>query len=203
MLRSIGILLILAGIGAGFFAPSLIARNSGGEFARVTVFDRKDGGWQQGWRAEKVSLAKRNNPMRLVVEAQFLPGLKLLSSTTGLQISLAHGGKTVMEGEFDLSVPKLGGSEQTLRRASLVTPPFSIDADGDYIVFVRSTETNDINYARVEAVIRSKVEMPDNRIRDTGYAALALGVVLLLFSGLGRKAKPTRRKKPARRWGRG
>ncbi|MEZ5801164.1 MAG: hypothetical protein R3D29_12755 [Nitratireductor sp.] len=140
--------------------------------------------------------------MRLLVEAQFLPGLKLLSSTTGLQISLAHGGKTVMEGEFELSVPKLGG-EQTLRRASLVTPPFSIDADGDYIVFVRSTETKDINYARVEAVIRSRVEIPDNRIRDTGYAALALGVVLLLFSGLGHQSQADPSQKPARRWGRG
>ena len=202
MLRAAGMLLIIAGIGAGFFAPSLIERNSGGELARVTVFDRKDGGWQQGWRADRVKLSRGGNPMRLVVEAEFLPGLKPLSSTTPLQISLDNGGKTVIEGEFDLTFPRLGGSEQPVRRSSLVTPPFSIASDGDYVVFVRSTEPGDVNFSRVEAVIRSRVEIPDNRIRDTGFAALALGVVLLLFSRMGKKAAPRKRKQARRRWGR-
>ncbi|MEZ5872575.1 MAG: hypothetical protein R3D32_12175 [Nitratireductor sp.] len=204
MLRAAGVLLIIAGIGAGFFAPSLIERNSGGELARVAVFDRKDGGWQQGWRAQKIALSKRHNPMRLVIEAEFLPGLKLLSATTALQVSLAHGGKTVMEGEFDLTVPKLGGSEQPVRRSSLVTPPFSIADDGDYIVFVRSAETTDINYSTVDAVVRSNIEIPDNRIRDTGFGAIGLGLALLLFSSIARRnrSSPNRPAKKASRWGR-
>ncbi|MFZ1815718.1 MAG: hypothetical protein WBO55_08490 [Rhizobiaceae bacterium] len=202
-MRVIAILLLIAGIGVAFVWPSLVMRNSGEGGDTVLVFDRTDGGWQQGWRAATIQLSPKDNPVRLMIEARFLPGLKFDAATTDMEISLARGGTVVLEGLFELPLPTDAGSNAPTLGSSMVTPEFDIAEAGSYTIFVRSTESRDINFAEVRASTRSNVAVPDDSLRTPAFAAIGLGIILLVLDRLTSKRRKGRgRKQTASRWGR-
>lgn len=199
-MRALAIVLIVLGLGGGFFYPAVVARHSGDVIAAATVFERGNGGWQRGWKAAALRLDPSRNPMRIVVEADFLSGNKFLKTTTGIAMSLSSGGAVVLEGSFDLSLPVGNASELAPRQASFVTPEFDIVEAGDYVLSVRSEESIDMSFKSASATVRGSVEKPDESLRMPSYAALGTGLFLFFISALWRRRKTS--ETPGEHWGR-
>ena len=205
LLRLIAILLVFGGAGAAFVWPQLVMRHSGEQLGRLTVYER--GGLSGGrWTPGRMRLSPGDNPMRLVVEARFLPGRKFERTTTGLRVSIAAAGSIVMEGVFDVPLPQQSLPDGKVPVSSLATPDFAVDTQDLYTLSASPVETGDLNFQKVDLVLRSDVEVPDTRYRTPAIAAMGLGVLLLLF-GSGRPASASRqgrapKKKQKRNWGR-
>lgn len=207
LLRLLAILLILGGLGAGFVWPQLVMRHSGKELARIAVFERGTSPAGGQWQPGRMRLSPADNPMRLLVEASFLPGRKLDAPTTGLRVSIATGGSIIMEGVFDMPLPRQSLPDGNVPVSSFATPDFAVDTQDLYTLSASPVEGGDLNFNKVEIALRSDVEIPDTRYRTPAIAAIGLGVLLLLF-GSGRRSAPASRgkapkKKQKRKWGRG
>ena len=220
MVRVIAILLILGGIGAGFVWPSFVTRQSGEELGRSTVFDRSKDGSSSFWRPANMRLTPRDNPMRISVEGSVIDGQRFPPTGIALLISVAAQGEIVLEGEFDLVSVDQGGNELVRRTATLVTPEFDVELEEIYTIAVAPIGSDDHNLSEVAVALRGSVETPDASYRTHGFAAIGVGIVLLIFSGGSRrkktngkrkstasagarkKAKPQKPRKKQRRWGR-
>jgi hypothetical protein len=205
-MRLLAFLLIAAGIFGLAKGPEILSGMTSSEVAKIVVFDRGNGGWLGGWSPGKTSLDPADNPHRITVEAAFLPSANPLRNTAGLTVSIASRGETILEGGFDLPLPQnasLGGND---RVTQIVTPQFDVSARGDYTISVLPEEAQDFEVSRVTVTIGGRFAKPDDRLRLPSYAAIGLGVLMLLFSGRRRRGAPVgdeqTKPEPQRRWGR-
>jgi hypothetical protein len=165
VLRFAATILILGGIGAAFVWPSMVMRNSGRELVRETVFDRGASGPSAGWRSATVELTPADNPVRIVLEASFLPGRDQLEYTTPMQVSVALQGSLVVDGIFDLSMPPMAANNTVPRLSSLALPEFEVEKPGNYAIVVRPLNSGDLDYRSIGVSIRAAVRVPDDRFR--------------------------------------
>lgn len=191
-LTALGVALAVGGFGAALLWPSLAARNSGTELARLEVFDRADGGWERGWRPVQFRLTPRDNPVRVVIEAEFLPGNKVARANTSLYAAIARDGRIETEGAFAMSLPNAGGGDRSPRLSSIVLPQFVAPAAGLYTLTVRSRENGDEGFARAEAVVRGGSDTGAQKWRMPGFIALGAGLSLLVADRL--FGRPSRRR---------
>ena len=195
-LQAAGVVIAAAGFFAAFAWPLISERQSGGEKARLLVFNRDDGGWERGWRSVQVDLSPAENPVRIVLDARFLPAAVQPRATTGLVMLIARDGVIVREMALAVPVPGTGKGEP--RGVTLPTPEFTVAAAGKYTITVRSTETGDAGFLGADAVVRVGAASDPNRWRMPGYAGIALGAVLYLLGG-GRVMTARRQRRKRRR----
>jgi hypothetical protein len=184
---ALGVALVGSGIFAVSFWPSLSARHSGETKAVLAVFDRADGGWERGWRSAQVALAPDDNPVRIVIEAEFLPGSKRLESATGIVVVIARGGEVVGEHQLDMSLPQQSGSDRQPRLASVIVPEFAVNAAGLHTIAVRSTAREDMDFAKARAEVRVRAVV--RRFDAAAYVAISAGAALVVLFGGGRKRR--------------
>ncbi len=199
-LRAASAALAVAGLISAIGLPYLFAGNSGADKARLTVFDRADGGWEHGWRSVQVRLSRDDNPVRIRVEAEFQRGAQWRQKSTGLAVVVARNGQVVTEGNFELPLPEpsQGDGNRASPGSSIVTPEFRVDGPGLYTVTVRSDEAADMSFSGAVAVVRTGYAAPDWRYAAPGLVALAGGAVLFFFANP-MTGRPKRRRRKNRR----
>lgn len=197
-LQAAGVVIAAAGFFAAFAWPLISERQSGGEKARLLVFNRDDGGWERGWRPVQVDLSPAENPVRIVLDAKFLPAAVRRGATTGLVMLIARDGAIIREMAFAMPVPGKGKGKGEPRGVTLPTPEFTVATAGKYTITVRSTETEDAGFLGADAVVRVGAASDPNRWQMPGYAGIALGTVLYLLGG-GRVMTASRRRRRKRR----
>jgi hypothetical protein len=188
-MRVLGAALLAAGVGVALLWPSLLARHSGDVKARLTVFDRAEGGWERGWKSAQVDLSPADNPVRIVVEAEFLPGSRRLQSTTGLLAVVARSGAIVGEENLELPLPGRSGSDRQPRIASAISAPFAVTQAAAHTISIRSTAGEDMDFSRAVAVIRTGGNHSADRWRIPGFVAIAAGLLLLAIAGRKRRRR--------------
>ena len=204
MIRLIGILLMIAGVVIGFVWPSLVTRHSGAMLGEAIVFER---GF--GWRPAAFELATSDNPFRIQIVGEYLPGAQHGQTAMPLRLRLAGPDGQVLRETVRLPLPERPSGQQTVETV-IETAAFSIEGAGLHQLTINAGGRQDRNLAKAKVVLRGGVGTVGATYRQPAYALIGLGFVVLLFSGYGRRLVRRRPKsetatepaRPKRRWGR-
>lgn len=205
-MRIIGALLIIAGLGLAFGYPIYVTDFSGTEIARARVFDRNDGGWQNGFKPARVELLPRYSPMRIRIEGEVLAGEYNLENTLPLTVELTGPEGPVVSGPLAVGTGEDHSSSGARpRRINRMVPEFGIIAAGEHLLSVKLETGRDIGLSWLDAIFLANVDVPQGDYRNVGLAIAGAGV--LLFAAGGRRRRGGGKgggpaPKPGIRWGR-
>lgn len=200
-MRSLFLLILLAGTGLGIIYPWATTNFSGDEIGTYRVYDR--GG---SFRPVEVALATADAPVRVLVDLTTLAPPVVQPARAILTMTASTGGETVL-------AQALNFYDTTPRERSpqLPDPVFRDDAGlirevkaGSYRFVVAQGDNDNVQIQRVDLILRSGAGEPDPRAQPTGFSLMAVGFIGLVLS-LRRKRRPENpnSQPPASRWGRG
>ena len=201
-MRFLSVLLILAGLAVAFALPLYQTDFAGEPVETLTVFDRTQGGWRDGWQDREVDLSTDGGPYRVRLEGRLTSGSANLPSTLPVFVELTGPQGPVFSGEFKLGVQEKNSNSGTVsERLFISLPEFDVLANGSHTLSVRLLTERDINLARMEAEIAGNAQAADYSFTSAGLGIFAIGTLLYLISG--RRRKKTRKEKErSQRWGR-
>jgi len=204
MIRFLAALMMIAGLGLAFALPFWQLDYSGREVATGQVFDRADGGWRNGWHPVEVHLEEKDNPVRIHLEGEILPGQFMQAATIPVQATVTGPTGIVLSGDFQMAI--LEGNDPSSRKPKmirLVLPEFGVFESGFHTLDVTTTLERDISLDQVNATFLANAEVPDNQYREPGLWLAGIGLLIYLVSGRRRKRKSAEPEKPGpSRWGR-
>ncbi|MCC0020496.1 MAG: hypothetical protein H6888_05410 [Nitratireductor sp.] len=212
-IRLIAVLLMLAGAGLVFLWPEYQKGTTGDEVARVRVFERKLGGWKDGWLPARVQLNESYNPVRIRLEGEFVNGLDettrdLLDTRYRLlpfQVSLVGPEGPVLSGPVQVdSGVSPGENINFTRKFRYFVPDIGIVASGEHAFNLSLDVDRDLGLAWVDAVFIAHARPVDNTLREPGIALIGIGAMIFLLSTFlrGRRGSKQKPAKKPRRWGR-
>ena len=208
-MRKLGFIIMFAGLGLAYLYPLFQEQFTGEEFARERIFDRNDGGWQNGWREVEVEIKESNNPIRIRFTGNILSGNYFLNNTLPLAVKLDGADGTILSTELQINGRENQNESATNERTvQVATTEFGVIENGQYTLIVTSPITRDVNLNWMDAVFVSNVQVRDERFRPIGLGMMIAGLAMLIF-GRRRKRKRSKAKvvsgktksKPSR-WGR-
>ena len=200
-MRSLFLLILLAGTGLGIIYPWATTNFSGHEIGTYRVYDR--GG---SFRPVDVALATADAPVRVLVDLTTLAPPVAQPARAILTMTASTRGETVL-------AQALNFYDTTPRERSpqLPDPVFRDDAGlirdvkaGSYRFVVAQGDNDNVQIQRVDLILRSGAGEADIRAQPTGLSLMAVGFIGLVLS-LRRKRNPENpnSQPPAPRWGRG
>jgi hypothetical protein len=196
-------MMILAGLGLAFVYPLYQLDYTGSEVARGTVFDRADGGWQNGWHPIEVQLGEADNPVRIHLEGEILAGQFLQTGSLPVDISVTGPNGVLLSGKFQMTIVEGNDpASRKPRRVRLVLPEFGVFENGIHRLEVTTGLTRDISLDHVEASFLAGAEVPDNRYREPGLWLAGIGLLLYLLGGRRRRRENEEPVRKSSRWGR-
>lgn len=201
-MRKIGFLLMLFGVALAGLYPLYQEQFTGQEIARHRIFDRNDGGWQNGWREASVTLEESQSPLRIRFTGHVLPGNYLADNSLPLDVELRGSDGVVFASRLEISVrenPNESASNE--RSVQIATTEFGVIANGIHTLKVTSPLERDVNLNWMDAIFVANVAVRDTQFRDIGIGMFAAGLLMVIA---GRKRRKKDKRKPVRlsRWGR-
>lgn len=201
-MRTIFLLILLAGVGAAFGYPWYVTNFSGRELGTWRVYER--GG---AFQPVTVALSPDDAPVRVLVDMTAVAPPEFAQAGTALTITASTaGGRTVLAEPLSFSEAKPQEKSPQLREkiyrdeAGII----SAIAGGDYTFVVGRGDAEDIQIQSVDLVLSGGAGAVDPRAEPVGYALLAvcfIGLVLSLRRR--RREKNPNSQPPPPRWGRG
>lgn len=199
-MRFLSVLLILGGLALAFVLPIYQTDFAGSGESTVTVFDRANGGWRNGWMDREVYLAEGGNPYRIRLEGRLTNNEAGLPGQLPVFVELSGPAGTVFSGEFAFGVRDQEPSSNTaVPRLFVSLPEFAILESSDHLLTVRVLSDRDISLSKVDATLVSGAEAADWSFTPVGLGIFAFGTVLYLAAGR-RRRKERQPEQP--KWGR-
>ncbi|WP_137933800.1 hypothetical protein [Mesorhizobium comanense] len=201
-MRSLFVLILLAGAGIGLIYPWAMTNFSGREIGTWRVYE------QGRFRPLTVSLSSSDAPVRVLVDLTARAERIVSQQRTVLTLTAATNGRTVLASTLQFN------HVDNPRQASPQLPDkiFRDDAgviatvnSGSYVFTAGPGDAEDIPMRAVDLVLRSGVGETDRRARPIGLSLMAVGLIGFLLSrrsGGGRPENPNSQPPPPR-WGRG
>jgi len=200
-MRTIFLLILLAGAAAGFGYPWYVTNFSGRELGSFQVYER--GGT---FRPVTVALSSADAPVRVLVDMTAVAPPEFAQAGTALTITASTaGGRTVLAEPLSFSEAKPQERSPQLREkiyrdeAGVITDV----EDGDYTFTVGRGDAEEIQIQSVDLVLRAGAGAVDPRVQPIGFALIAIGFIGLVLSIRRRKRERNPNSEPPPRWGRG
>lgn len=201
-MRSLFVLILLAGTGIGLIYPWAMTNFSGREIGTWRVYE------QGRFKPLTVSLKSSDAPVRVLVDLTARAERIVSQQRTVLTLTAATNGRTVLASTLQFN------HVDNPRQASPQLPDkiFRDDAgviatvnSGSYIFTAGPGDADDIPMRAVDLVLRSGVGETDSRARPVGFSMMAVGLIGFLLSGRsgGRRPENPNSQPPPPRWGRG
>ena len=201
-MRAFFLLVLLAGLAAGFGYPWWVRNFSGEELGSFTVYDRAG-----GFRPVEASLDWSDAPVRVLVDLTVLGTLNQTQTATALTLTASTAGRTVMAETMTFidAVERKESPqnpERILRAEAGVMPKLD---SGAYTFTVGPGDMDGIQMRKVELILRGSVGEYDERVQPVGFALSAVGFIGLVIALRRRKNAPpgNPNSQPPPRWGRG
>ena len=200
-MRTIFLLILLAGAAAGFGYPWYVTNFSGRELGSFQVYER--GGT---FRPVTVALSSSDAPVRVLVDMTAVAPPEFAQAGTALTITASTAdGRTVLAEPLSFSEAKPQERSPQLREkiyrdeAGVITDV----EDGDYTFTVGRGDAEEIQIQSVDLVLRAGAGAVDPRVQPIGFALIAIGFIGLVLSIRRRKRERNPNSEPPPRWGRG
>jgi hypothetical protein len=201
-MRSLFVLILLAGAGIGLIYPWAMTNFSGREIGTWRVYE------QGRFRPLTVSLSSSDAPVRVLVDLTARAERIVSQQRTVLTLTAATNGRTVLASTLQFN------HVDNPRQASPQLPDkifrdeagvIATVSSGSYVFTAGPGDAEDIPMRAVDLVLRSGVDEADRRARPIGLSLMAVGLIGFLLSrrsGSGRPENPNSQPPPPR-WGRG
>lgn len=203
-MRAIFLVILVAGLGAGFGYPWYVNNFSGREIGTWRAYER--GG---AFQPVTVTLAAADAPVRVLVDMTAVAPPEFAQSATALTITASVGNRTVLAEPLTFRESKPQERSPQLREkvyrdeAGLIS---DVQA-GDYVFVVGRGDAEDIQIRSVDLVLRAGAAAIDPRLPPIGYALAAMGFVGFVVASRRRKKSRRQDAQPGPeappRWGRG
>lgn len=196
-MRTLFLLIFLAGLGAGFVYPWALTSFSGREIGTWQVYER--GG---AFRPVTTTLSPADDPVRVLVDMISLDPPEFGARRATLNVTASTGGRTVLTDTVTFAEAKPQERSPQLRdriyrdEAGIIA---GVEG-GDYTFVVDRGSRERIDIRSVSLILRGGALSADPRIRQTGYGMAGVGLVGFVFSARRRKRALPSPQKP--RWGR-
>ena len=201
-MRTIFLLIFLAGIGMGFVYPWAVTNFSGREIGTWQVFER--GG---AFRPVTVALSSADQPVRVLVDMTAVAPPEFAQAGTALTITASTAaGRTVLAEPLTFAEAKPQERSPQLREKVYRDEAGVMSGieDGDYVFVVGPGDAEDIQIQSVDLVLRGGAGAVDARLQPLGFALAAFGFVgLVLSMRRRRRVENPNSQPPPPRWGRG
>ncbi len=198
-MRTIFLLIMLAGVGAGFVYPWAVTSFSGRELGSWQVYDGT------AFRPVTVALTSADAPVRVLVDMVVVAPPEFSASGTVLTLTASTRGRTVLAGTLSFFEAKPQERSPQLREkayrdeAGVISPV----EDGDYAFVLGRGDVEDIRIKAVTLVLRAAAGTPDRRVPPIGYTLAAVGFIGLVLALRRRRERNPNSQPPPPRWGRG
>lgn len=200
-MRTFFLLVLIAGMAAGFGYPWAVSNFSGRELGTWPVYERGS-----GFTPVTTRLTQADAPVRVLVDLTSLGSVEFVPRRTALTLTASTGGRTVLAETltFAAARPQERSPQSRDRIYRDEAGVISDVQDGDYTFVVGPGDAEGIQMRSVDLVLRARAISVDPRVPPIGYAAAAIGVIGLVLSIRRRRrdrASGTETLPP--RWGRG
>lgn len=201
-MRILFLAVLLAGVGLAGLYPWYNNNFTGAEIDSWVAYETPG-----GFRAVDVPLTSANDPVRVLVDLTTRGPANFTGDVAVLTLTADVGSRTVLADtlNFRNSVQRDQSPQalaSTYRGAAGVISPVE---NATYRFTIGQGDAEDINFSKVELVLRSGAAMTDPRAQPVGFALIALGVIGIVLASRRRDGPPQNpnSQPPPPRWGRG
>ncbi len=198
-MRVIFLLILLAGLAAGFGYPWWVTNVSGHEIGSYPAYAAG------AFRPVTVPLTSAEEPVRVLVDLTAIAPPEFRDAGTVLTLTASAGGRTVLAETLSFHEAKPQEKSPQLRE-KVYRDEAGVIADvedGDYSFVIGQGDAEGIQIKAVDLVLRGGAGTVDPRAQPVGYAASAIGFIGLVLSLRRRRERNPDSGPPAPRWGRG
>lgn len=199
-MRTLFVLLFVAGAAAGFVYPWYVTNFSGHEIGSWPVYRR-------GGDFEPVTarLAAGDAPVRVLVDMTAVALPEFAQSGTALTITASTQNRTVLAEMLSFHEAKPQEKSPQLREKIYRDEAGVIDAveDGDYTFTVGRGDLERIEIRAVDLVLRGGAGGIDPRAQPVGYSLVAMGLIGFVLASRRKRERNPNSQPPPPRWGRG
>lgn len=202
-MRTLFLLILLAGLGAALGYPWAVSNFAGREIGRYPAYVR--GG---SFAPVSVDLKAEDAPVRVLVDLTSLGAANMQPDRTVLTLTAATGGTTVLAHTLAFVSHAARDTNPQLQErvyrddAGLIDPV----APGTYVFTLGPGDAEAIEIKSVDLVLRREALALDPRVQPIGFALMAIGFIGLVLAFRRRKAVARERnlnsQPPPPRWGR-
>lgn len=168
--------MVVAGFFIAFAYPAIKTNKSDVVLATAQVYQRSD---DRSWKNQNIDLDTINNPAKLKLTANFLPGTPYLEDIVRFRFVVAGPKEIVLDKTVQVHVGKYIAPRDGLVRVSTFVPQFYIPKSGSYTINVSMDEKPDFSLSSVFVTAFDSVEEPDTSMRTPGIMAFVFGMVLI------------------------
>lgn len=200
-MRAIFLLILIAGLGAGFGYPWWVTNFSGRELGTWRVYDR--GG---SFTPVTVKLGADDAPVRVLVDMTAVAPPEFAPRRTVLTLTASSEGRTVLAQTLSFSETKPQERNPQLRE-KLYRDEAGVISDidgGDYTFILGRGDVEGVQMRSVDLILRAGAGGVDPRIPPVGYGLAVIGFIGLVLSLRRKRAERNPNSQPPPpRWGRG
>ncbi len=200
-MRIFFLLVLIAGVAAGFGYPWAVTNFSGRELGTWPVYERGS-----GFTPVTTRLTQADAPVRVLVDLTSLGPTEFAPRSTALTVTASTGGRRVLAETltFAEAKPQERSPQSRDRIYRDEAGVISYIEDGDYTFVVGQGDADGIQMRSVDLVLRARALSVDPRVPPIGYAAAAIGFIgLVLSMRRRRRDRVASAEPPTPRWGRG
>jgi hypothetical protein len=198
-MRTIFLIILLAGVGAGLVYPWAVSNFSGSEIGSWRVHDRGE-----GFKPVVVRLAPEMEPVRVLVDMTAIAPPEFAAASTVLTLTATNGTGTVLADRLTFAEAKPQERNPQLRERIYRDEAGVIDGieAGEYTFVVGQGDAEDIQIKSVDLILRGGAIRLDARVQPVGFTLAAVGFIGLVLA-IRRRRRLRRPAAPAAtRWGR-
>lgn len=198
-MRTIFLIILLAGVGAGLVYPWAVFNFSGSEIGSWRVHDRGE-----GFKPVVVRLSPEMEPVRVLVDMTAIALPEFAAASTVLTLTATNGTGTVLADRLTFAEAKPQERNPQLRERIYRDEAGVIDGieAGEYTFVVGQGDAEDIQIKSVDLILRGGAIRLDARVQPVGFTLAAVGFIGLVLA-IRRRRRVRRPAAPAAtRWGR-
>jgi hypothetical protein len=198
-MRTIFLIILLAGVGAGLVYPWAVSNFSGSEIGSWRVHDRGE-----GFKPVVVRLSPEMEPVRVLVDMTAIAPPEFAAASTVLTLTATNGTGTVLADRLTFAEAKPQERNPQLRERIYRDEAGVIDGieAGEYTFVVGQGDAEDIRIKSVDLILRGGAARLDARVQPVGFTLAAVGFIGLVLA-IRRRRRVRRPAAPAAtRWGR-
>lgn len=160
-----------------FVYPAIKTKVHETVLATAQVYERGD---ERGWKNQSINLNTINNPAKLKLTANFLPGTPYLENIVRFRVKVAGPQEVVLDKTVQVHVGKHIAPRAGFVKVFTYVPQFYIAKSGNYTINVSMDEKPDFSLSSVAVTALSIVEEPDTSMRTPGFMVFVLGLFLFI-----------------------